>query len=225
MATKKDIIDAVVELVQDSSGPMRNLVGRWVNIVLDDIASRGLLRSLQREESASLVAGDGSSMTIGRDYDLKSDTDHVFKVFVPAWGNPEGILINKSVDWILAQMMADGVTHRARPRYYTIFGVTTLRLHPIPDLDNAPASPTDIQKIHIWKYKDIAHLAELNPITEIKLKHIPVLIDGAYSMGARFDSLGDRPSAKDDYERGIGRIIADSRLELNRPYRSPYQDV
>src|SRR5689334_19660888 len=98
--TKSEIIDAVIELMQDKSQAARGLVGRWVNIVLDDLASRGLLESLQREERTSLIAGNGSSMIVGRDYDLASDTDKVFKVFVPAWGEC-GVLKKKSLDEFL----------------------------------------------------------------------------------------------------------------------------
>ena len=56
---KSEIIDAVAELVQDSNPAMRGMIGRWVNFVLDDIASRGHLKSLQREEKASMIAGSG----------------------------------------------------------------------------------------------------------------------------------------------------------------------
>ena len=38
-----------------------------------------------------MVAGSGTDMNTGRNYDLAPDTDKVFKVFVPAWGC-EGIL-------------------------------------------------------------------------------------------------------------------------------------
>jgi hypothetical protein len=93
---KSEIIDGIQEFMQDKSAAARSLAGRWTNIALDDLASRGLLKSLQREERTPLIAGDGSSMTQGRDYVLADDTDKPWKVFVPDWGYPEGIL--KKID-------------------------------------------------------------------------------------------------------------------------------
>lgn len=216
--TKGDIVDRVQELVQDKSGAMRNLVLAWVDIVLDDIASRGLLKSLEREETAALVQGQ-------RDYLLPEDTDKVRLVEVPAWGEPEGKLIKCSDDEFRAQIRTDGTTYQSRPRWYSIFAQRTLRLHPLADAANAPLVPTDAQKLHVVKYKDIAHLAEDDDVTEIRMKHAPTLIFGAYSMGARFDSLGDVVDATAKYEAGIVRIVADQTLDLDRPYRSKYQDV
>ena len=217
---KSEIIDRCAELVQDSSGQMRNLISSWVNIVLDDIASRPStpLKSLQREERTSLVVAQ-------REYELASDTDHVFKVFVPAWGDPEGVLQKINLDEYLQQMLSDGTTATGRPKYYTIFAARTLRIHPPANLTNAPVSPTNNDKLTIWKYKDIAHLADTADITEIKIKHTPTLLWGAYSMGARFDNLGDVGDVEGKYERGISRIIADSRLDLERPYASVYRDL
>lgn len=218
---KSEIIDSVVELTQDRSAPMRGLVGRWVNIVLDDLASRGLLVSLQREEKAALVPSPGTDMSTGRNYDLPADTDKVFKVFVPAWGT-DGILTKKEPDDFLRIMMSDGVTHTGRPSIYTIFGAKTLRIHPPPNSTYAPTSPTDMEKLHIWKYKDIAHLAESDTITEITLKHTPLLISGAYAFGARFDSLGDYASTKAEYERHIVDFLFDQSNDLESPKRSAY---
>ena len=84
---KREIVDGVVELMQDSSAAARGLANRWVNYILDDIASRGHLKSLQREERCTLIAGQGIDMNTGRDYDLNTDTDKVSTVFVPAWGD------------------------------------------------------------------------------------------------------------------------------------------
>lgn len=216
--TKGDIVDRVQELVQDKSGAMRNLVLAWVDIVLDDIASRGLLKSLEREETAALVAGQ-------REYALPDDTDKVRLVEVPAWGEPQGRLVKLSDEDFRRMIRSDGTTYSTRPKWYTIFARTTLRLHPIPDADNTPNTPTDAQKLHVVKFKDIAHLAEDDDLTEIRPKHTPTLIYGAYSMGARFDTLGDVVDATAKYEAGIARIVGDQTLDLDRPYRSKYQDV
>ena len=83
-----------------------------------------------------------------------------------------------------------GATTRGRPEVYTIFGVKTLRLHPIPSSQYAPAVPTDFEKLYVWKYKDPAHLTEQDEITEWKIKHTPLIVAGAYAYGARFDSFG-----------------------------------
>lgn len=221
--TKGEIIDSVVELVQDKSATMRQLVGRWTNIVLDDLASRGLLQSLQREEKTTLVRGTGTDMTTGRNYDLATDTDKVFKVFVPAWGT-NGILTKKKPDQFLARMLSDGATATGRPDIYMIFGLRTLRIHPIPSADYAPAAPTDLEKLYVWKYKDIAHLTENDSITEIGIKHTPLLISGAYSFGARFDTLGDYSTAKQDYERGIVNFFYDQANDSEVATQTAYND-
>jgi hypothetical protein len=222
---KSEIIDSVVEFIQDSSAAARGLAGRWTNIVLDDLASRGLLDSLQREEKATLLAGDGASMTTGRNYDLAPDTDKVFKVFVPAWGYPDGVLIKKRPEQFLKEMLSDGPTLTGRPRIYMIFGARTLRLHPIPSGDFAPAIPTDLQKLYVWKYKDIAHLEENDEITEITIKHTPLLISGAYAYGARFDSLGDYNSTKLEYEKHIVDFFFDQENDSEAPRQTAYNDL
>jgi hypothetical protein len=216
--TKNQIIDRCAELVQDDSAPMRLMLSHFIDIVLNDIASRGLLKIFKREESTALVAGQ-------RQYALPIDTDHVYKVFVPAWGDPQGIIRKKNEDEFLALMFADGFSAAGRPHSYNIFSQFTLRLHPIPDPENAPAVPTALQKLYIWKYADVSEIADTAEITEIKLKHIPTLIYGAYSMGAKFDSIQDGANAQVIYERGVRRIVGDANLELDRASQVPYRDL
>lgn len=203
---------------------MRGNIGRWVNLVLEDIASRGLLHSLQREQMITLIAGNGTDMTTGRDYTLTSDTDKVFKVFVPSLGI-DGILKKVSNDKFLEKMAYDGYTLRGKPEYYTIFALRTLRLHPIPSTDYAPAGPTDLQKAHVWNYKDPTALTENDQITEIKIKHIPCIVAGAYAYGARFDSLGDYAPTKLEYENLIVRLFTDQETDLERPRQVAYNEL
>ena len=215
---KSEIVDSAAELVQDNSGPMRALLGRWFNIVLDDIASRGYLESLKREERATLGIGQ-------REYELGSGTDKVYKVFVPAWGNPGGILIKANDGEYLARLLDDGTTGTGRPEIYSIFGTKTLRLHPPASADYAPVTPTTDQKLHIWKYRDIAHLEEGDDITEIKVKHTPTLLYGAWAFGARFDSMLDMANAEQKYERGVRRIFADDAMDFDRASQVKYRDL
>lgn len=203
---------------------MRGNIGRWVNLVLEDIASRGLLHSLQREETITLLPGNGTDMTTGRDYTLTSDTDKVFKVFVPSLGI-DGILKKVSNDRFLEKMAYDGYLLQGKPEYYTIFALRTLRLHPIPSTDYAPASPTDLQKAHVWNYKDPTALTENDQITEIKIKHIPCIVAGAYAFGARFDSLGDYAPTKMEYEHLIVRLFTDQESDLERPRQVAYNEI
>jgi len=220
---KSEIIDGVVELVQDSSPAMRGNIGRWVNFILDDIASRGYLHSLQREERATMTAGNDTDPNVGRNYDLNTDTDKVFKVFIPALGG-DAILKKVTQDRFLELMACDGFITTGKPAFYTIFGVKTLRLHPIPSLTYAPVSPTELEKIYVWKYKDVAHLTEQDDITEWKIKHTPCIIAGAYSYGARFDSLGDYAATKADYEQMVRRLFSDQNTELDRARQVAYND-
>lgn len=220
---KSEIIDATVELVQDSSAAMRANIGRWVNLVLDDIASRGLLHSLQREERATMISGNGVDMNTGRNYDLNTDTDKVYKVFIPALGT-DAALKKINQDEFLNQMAIDGFVMTGKPRFYTLFGLKTLRLHPIPSIDVAPATPTDLQKLYVWKYKDPAALTESDDITEWKLKHTPCIIAGAYCYGARFDSLGDYSATKMEYENLIVRMFHDQESDLDMPHATAYND-
>ncbi len=221
--TKSEIMSAVAELVQDSSAPMRANIGRWVNLVLDDIASRGLLHSLQREEKATMIAGNGVDMNTGRNYDLNTDTDKVYKVFIPALGT-DSALTKISQDRFLSEMSIDGFVMTGKPRYYCIFGLKTLRLHPIPSADVAPAIPTELQKLYVWKYKDPAALSENDEITEWKLKHTPCIIAGAYCYGARFDNLGDYAPTKGEYENLIVRMFHDQESDLDMPHATAYND-
>lgn len=210
--------------MQDVSGAMRGNIGRWVNLVLDDIASRGLLHSLQREEYITLIAGNGTDMTTGRNYTLTSDTDKVFKVFVPSLGT-DGILRKVNSDKFVEKMAYDGYTLRGKPEYYTIFALRTLKIHPIPSSDYAPASPTNLQKLFVWSYKDVSQLTESDVITEIKLKHIPCIVAGAYAYGARFDSLGDYAPTKMEYEQMIVRLFSDQENDLERPRQVAYNEL
>lgn len=202
---------------------MRANVGRWVNLVLDDIASRGLLHSLQREERATMISGNGVDMNTGRNYDLNTDTDKVYKVFIPALGT-DAALKKINQDEFLNQMAIDGFVMTGKPRFYTLFGLKTLRLHPIPSTDVAPATPTDLQKLYVWKYKDPAALTESDDITEWKLKHTPCIIAGAYCYGARFDSLGDYSATKMEYENLIVRMFHDQESDLDMPHATAYND-
>jgi hypothetical protein len=220
---KGEIIDAIAELVQDDSAAMRGILGRWVNIVLDDLAARGYLNSLKREETTSLIAGDGVSMIFGRDYSLASDTDKVYKVFIPAAGI-DGILTGVSEDHFLRLMLRDGPVGMGLPQFYTIFGTQTLRLHPIPSAQWAPASPTDLEKLYIWKYKDIAHLQEADDITDLRPKHQPLLIRGAYAFGCRFDELGDYATTKAEYEKAVVDFFFDQNRQPDRPKQTEYRD-
>jgi hypothetical protein len=220
---KSEIINAVVELIQDSSAPMRNNVGRWVNLVLDDIASRGLLHSLQREERATMLPGNSVDMNTGRNYDLNVDTDKIYKVFIPALGS-DAILTKIGQDEFLNRMAIDGFVMTGKPHYYCIFGLKTLRLHPIPTSDIAPAVPTELQKLYVWKYKDPASLTENDEITEWKLKHTPCIIAGAYCYGARFDNLGDYSATKMEYENLIVRLFSDQEFDLDAPHATAYND-
>jgi hypothetical protein len=221
---KREIIDAVTELVQDASPAMRGNIGRWVNFVLDDIASRGLLHSLQREESAIMTPGNGVSLNVGRNYDLNTDTDKVYKVFIPALGS-DAVLKKVSQDEFLNLMTCDGFLATGKPQYYTTFALRTLRLHPIPSADYAPTVPTDSQRLFIWKYKDPAALTEGDEITEWKIKHTPLIVAGAYAYGARFDSLGDYAATKAEYEMLIVKMFADQATELDRPRQTAYNDA
>jgi len=202
---------------------MRSNIGRWVNLILDDVASRGLLHSLQREERASMVAGNGTDMNTGRNYDLNTDTDKVYKVFIPALGG-DAALRKISQDEFLNQMSIDGFVMTGKPRYYTIFALRTLRLHPIPSTIYAPSSPTELQKLYVWKYKDPAHLTENDDITEWKIKHTPCIVAGAYCYGARFDALGDYSTTKMEHENLIVRMFHDQETDLDRPRATAYND-
>ena len=122
-------------------------------------------------------------------------------------------------------MAIDGYTYRSRPQIYMIFGLRTLRLHPIPSIDYAPINPTDLQKLYIWKYKDPAHLREDEEITEWKVKHTPLIISGAYAYGARFDAMGDYVSTKQEYEAAIIRLFADQEADLDEAPQVPYNDI
>jgi hypothetical protein len=221
--TKGEIIDGVVELVQDASAAMRGNIGRWVNLVLGDVASRGYLKSLQREERAVLTAGNGIDMVVGRNYDLNTDTDKVFKVFIPALGC-DAVLRCLNEDQFMQKMVYEGFTATGMPQFYTIFGLKTLRVHPIPSLTYAPLVPTDLQKLYVWKYKDPAQLTETNTITEWKLKHNHIILAGAYAYGARFDSLNDYVTTKAEYERGIDRLFSDQNTDLDRAKQVAYND-
>lgn len=214
---KSEIIDRVSELVQDSSGGMRALISGWINIVLDDIASRGHLRSLEREETTPIITGE-------RDYELPAQTDHVFKVFVPAWGIA-GILKKIDHDEFIEKLMCDGANAQGQPRYYNLFGNRTIRLHPPAAAEFATGDNNIDYSLHLMKYKDIAHLADDEEITEIKIKHIPVIIAGAYHFGARFDALGDVADARATYERGVNRIIGDQDADLERAKQVRYRDL
>ena len=216
--TKNEIIDRVAELVQDRSGGMRQLISHWVDIVLDDIASRGHLRSLQREETTPLIA-------VQRDYELPSETDHVFKVFVPAWGYPQGILRKIDADAFVKKMLEDGMNTTGQPRFYSIFANTTLRIHPMASTDYETGDNNIDYYLHLMKYKDIEHLADTDNITEIKIKHIPTVIMGAYAFGAKFDSMVDSADAVTKYERGINRLIGDQSADLEMVKQVAYRDL
>lgn len=203
---------------------MRSNIGRWVNLVLDDIASRGLLYSLQREETVTLVVGDGVNINTGRNYTLSSDTDKVFKAFVPSLGT-DGILKKLSHDKFLDQMAMDGYLLQGKPEYYTTFGARTLRLHPIPSITYAPVSPSASQKLFLWDYKDPSQLTENDAIAEFKIKHVPCIIAGAYAYGARFDSLGDYAPTKVEYEQLIVRLFSDQETDLDRPRQTAYNEL
>ena len=216
--TKQEIIDRVSELVQDRSAVMLALIGNWVDLVLYDISSRGYLTSLKDEDnSVSLVADQ-------RSYTIPSSTDQVYKVYVPDWGI-DGFLT--SVNDVVFQRMihSDGTTFSGRPQWYNILESVNLRVHPLPNLTNAPTSPTTIQKLHVLRYKDITQPTSTSfTISEIKPKHILTIIYGCYTFGARFDALGDLPQAFLQYERGVARLIGDSRRLLHRPRQTAYND-
>jgi len=214
---KSEIVEGILELMQDDDQDTRNIVNRLVNIVLSDIASRGLLTSLQREERTSLVAST-------RNYQLASNTDKLWKVFVPAWGS-DGKLTQKNNDDFLDLMLCEGVTAVGRPQIYTLFSNTTLRVHPLPDSDAAPAAPTDDQKLTIWKYKDIELLDEEGEISEIKLKHLPAIHWGGYAFGVLLDDETDQPAAEARYERAIGKLFFDQDNYLDRARATKYQDL
>ena len=195
---------------------MKNLISVWVDIVINDIASRGFLPSLQREDTISLVASQ-------RDYAYATDVDHIFRAFVPDWGDPQGILKKRTWEEILQLMLEDGITDEGRPEFYTVRAQEDkIRLHLIPNAANAPASPTDAQKLHLFVYREASELAISADITEIKLKHTPIIIWGAQSMGARLDSRLDANDALVRYEAGIKRIIGDAQMDLDRPYQVRY---
>lgn len=214
---KSEIVEGVLELMQDDDQDTRNIVNRLVNIVLSDIASRGLLKALQREERTNLVASQ-------RDYQLAANTDKLWKVFVPAWGS-DGKLTEKNNDDFLDLMLCDGVTAVGRPQIFTLFGNTTLRVHPLPDTVAAPAVPTDDQKLHIWKYKDIQLLNEEDEISEIKPKHLPAIHWGGYAFGVILDDEVDQPAAEARYERAIGKLFFDQDNYLDRARATRYQDL
>lgn len=215
---KSEITNRVVELVSDKGGEMRQLVGSWIDIVLNDIASHGLFTMLKREERTNLIAGQ-------RNYELGEDTDHVYQVFVPSWGDPAGRLKKRDDEQLLDLMFQDGFGATGRPWAYNIFAGRTLRLHPIPDADNSPASPTDFQKLYVWKYRDITTLQETDEIREIKLKHVPTLIYGAYAMGAKFDSILDADNAEAKYKAGINRLFFDDKTDLHHPKQVVYREL
>lgn len=221
---KGDIVSRVLELMQDQSTAARALVNNWVMIVLGDIASRGYLKSLQREETTALREGSGTDMNTGRNYDLAPDTDKVFKVFLPSAGE-DGILKKKDNEDFLKQMLHDGVLVKSQPCYYTIFGALTLRIHPVPSAEWAPASPTNIQKLHIWKYKDITALAETEDITEITFKATNMLMLGAYAFGARFDSFADYPATMEQYEKAVARYFFQQSVDFDRAPQVKYRDL
>lgn len=215
---KSEIIDRVSELVQDSSGGMRALISGWINIVLDDIASRGHLRSLEREETTPIIA-------VQRDYELPAETDHVFKVFVPAWGYPQGILRKIDHDEFIEKLLCDGANATGQPRFYNLFGNRTIRLHPPASADFATGDNNVDYALHLMKYKDIAHLEDDDEITEIKIKHIPTVIFGAYHFGARFDALGDIVDAEAKYKKGINLIVGDQDADLEKVKQVRYRDL
>lgn len=214
---KQDIVTAIQELVQDDSGPMQALVGRWVDFVLLDMSAKGCLPSLLKEEFTTLVQDQ-------RDYALP-DLDRVTKVFVPAWGHPQGILRKLSVDAFLVKMLEDGVTYSSRPQWYSIFANSILRLHPLPDATNAPASPTDNDKLHIYRVPTIATLASVDEIAEIKEKHIPTLLWGTYQYAVRFKTPSEIAEALEMYRAGIRDMTMDIYNDPELSRVTAYYDI
>jgi len=212
---KSEVVNAVLELVQDKSGPMEALVSRWVEIVLDDIAAHGHLASLEREEVTPLAQSQ-------RDYELQENTEKVYTVFVPAWGDPEGRLKKLSQEDFLTKMLEDGVTVEGRPQYYSIFADNALRVHPLADSTNAPSAPTDNEKLHIYKRAEMSTLSLGDDIREIKRSHIPTIIMGAYAFGAVFDSLVDSTNAYLKYQNMLKFIFRNEATDYDRATATRY---
>lgn len=220
---KSEVTDSVVELFQDKSAAARALANRWINVVMRDLASRGYLESLKREERAALIASPGTDFNTGRNYDLPIDTDKVIKVFIPEQRS-DGVLHKVSNERFLSMMLSDGYASPGLPRYYTIFGRLTLRIHPQPSLTYAPASPTINQMLHIWKYKDVRTLGENDVITEISTKATNLLMMGAYCFGARFDSFADYPASKAEYEKAIVDFFFQQTNDLDHLRQTAYNN-
>jgi hypothetical protein len=215
---KQDVVARVQELIQDDSGTMQSLVGRWVDLTLLDMSARAALPSLYQEQTTELVESQ-------RDYTIP-DSDRIVKVFVPAWGSDEtgGILLKRKNDVFLNDMLTDGVDTEGRPIYYSIFADSVLRLHPIPDADNAPASPTDSEKLHIYLIPNITELASADDITEIKEKHIPTIFWGTYQFAGRYRSAKEVEEATVRYRDGIANMKMDIYNDPELPMVAAYHD-
>ncbi len=213
---KSEVVDRVVELLSDKSGEMRNLIRSWVDIVLADIASRGLLDSLKFEETAGMFTAHRGS------YGMAVNTDQYFGFFIPSLGYPQGVLQKLNDNDFMRRRLEDGIDTEGPPQFYNIFGNSSgadgnsIRVHPIPDKTYSTIS---------WRYKDVTALNESDDIREIKLKHIPTLIYGAYSMGAKFDSILDAADSTMKYEKGVGRIMMDNNTDICRPQQVIYRDL
>src|SRR5581483_4488222 len=196
---------------------MRNLVRSWVDIVLNDISSRGLLKSLREVDYVAMTAAT-------RTVTLDSDTDQIDAVQWPS-SLSDATLEKINDEQLRAYMAQDGFATQGPPRFYNVLNKTTIRLHPIPDSTSAPASPTQLQKLWVWKYHDITKVSDDTEISEIKPKHIPTVLYGAYSFGAKFDSILDSADATMKYEKGVARTFSDNSLDLDRAPQTQYQDV
>jgi hypothetical protein len=217
--TKDDIIQQVGRRLTSISSTLNTIVGEVFDFVLADLASRGAISALSKEATFTLGAA-GVYQYNTRTITGLAAPHYPYRVqalLVPAWGYPDGVLVQVDKQTFDAAQL--GNTTYGRPRMWRIYpNETQLEMWPPVDAANAAASA------RVFYLAPPTSISGATEITEVRFEDLNTLVNGCLYWAARYlpadqaeGIIQDQAQVQALYESGAARMQARAEQRLMSP--------
>jgi hypothetical protein len=208
--TKDAIIQQVGRRLTSISSTLNTIVGEVFDFVLADLAQRGAISALAKEATFALGAAGVYQYNTRTITGLASPhyPYRVQSLLVPAWGYPDGLLVQADKPAFDAARL--GSSTWGRPRIWRIYpDDTQLETWPPVDQANAAASA------RVFYLAPPTIISGTTEITEVRFEDLNTLVNGCLYWAARYlpadqaeGIIQDQAQAQALYESGAARMQA-----------------
>lgn len=226
--TRDQLLTEVLERLGDASSTMASKIGDIFDLVLADMASRGILSAL-RQLSTGFNVVLGQEVYTTQAITGLSNPDYPYDIlglFIPSYGYPAAIIEKVAMDRYQSRKALNSAN--GQPEMWTLFpNETAIAIWP-------PASATyaGTGTAYLYYVKPPTAISGSTEISEVRREDLHVLVSGVYKFASGFfdnetieQLSADQAKYSAHYEQGIAVMTARARGRLFSPRQLLAQGV